>query len=90
MPAKWEDNDALVVRLAHPQEEPSLHLTPEETGFYYDGPCLVAALSMDISPFAGEEPDLTWLEPLEPYRLVEADETGEAFQLVKIIRSLDT
>ncbi len=92
MPARCTDDyDALVVRLADPQKEPSLHLTPEaEAGFYYDGPCLVPAISSYASQYESEEPDLSWLEHLEPYQLVEADEEIAEFQLVRYIRNLNS
>jgi hypothetical protein len=87
MPAKWDDDlDELVVKLAHPQKEPCLHLTPEVTGFYYEGPCLVPSTSMYATQYESENPpDLTWLNPLAPYHLVGEDKLDDEFELVKYI-----
>ena len=90
MPAKWEGNfDNLEVKLAHPQEEPCLHLTPEVTGFYYKGPCLVPSISMYSSQYERDPPDLTWLDPLKPYQLVEEDQLIKEFQLVKYVHHMN-
>lgn len=86
MPAKWEDDlDELVVELAHPQKEPCLHLTPRTTGFYCEGPCLVPSISRYASQYENDLPDLSWLDRLAPYQLVEEDKLVNEIQLVKYL-----
>ena len=82
MPGIWrEDLGEVVVDLGKEGHEPWLHLAPEYSDFYFEGPCLVPSISMKDH---NKPPDFSWLEPLKPYWLVDPDE-WEDFYLVRYL-----
>src|SRR5262245_49828502 len=82
MPGAWRENlGEVVVDLGKRGHEPWLHLTPEITGFYFEGPCLVPTISTDYFPHPRVEPDVSWLFPLGPYWRVDKA-AWEEFRLV--------
>ena len=87
MPAVWrEDFLSLVVNLHPNKSEPSLHLTPDNSGFYYEGWCLIPALSEYVpSGSDTKRADLSWKPSLKTYRRVH-DDDWHKFRLVTEVK----
>ena len=83
MPAVWrEDFLSLVVNLHPNKSEPSLHLTPDSSGFYYEDLCLIPAL-LEYAPSGSDikQVDFSWIPSLKPYRRVH-DGDWHKFRLI--------
>lgn len=88
MSGQWRtDLDSLEVTLGLLGNEPWLDLSPESSGFYYPGPCLVPGIITYDSRSHSQPFDLTWLGNLKPYRLV-AESEWQEYQLFRYLRGV--